>query len=281
MRRSRTRVTPFAFAFALALALGLVGAAGCGRVGFAGEPDASVDAYVDLACDPRTTGGVVALYSFDDSDLFADATGAHPGAARGTPAAITGPCTSALGVTGATDYGLVERSPAFALADGAIDFYARVDALGGRRGLVSRDASGTDIPGHISIAIAGDGMLWVRLQDSAAPNDHFRCSDAPVTAGAWFHVGVSFGANGLALWIDHVAQTARATATSVYDDASPVDCQLPFTGGIAGADEPWVFGALAWTSPAGLPEPSVVDGLATGALDHVRIRDTWIDFASP
>lgn len=254
--------------------------AGCGRWGFADQPDATPpDAAIDLACDVRTPAGTVALFTFDGEAPLADGTGVHDGWIRGDAAPIAGRCGAALGMAAIGDYAGIPDSPAFDLDAGAVSLYARIDALGVRHGLLSRDANGTDTPGHMSLGTTLAGHVWVRMQ---LPGDQyfFRCSDAPITPGQWFHIGVSFGPPGMSLWIDRQPQRALAEL-DVWDDGSLNSCVTPHTGGIAGNANVWVIGALIYTAIDGSPDPVPVEYLAGGAVDHVRITDAWTDFAAP
>ncbi|MBA3502099.1 MAG: hypothetical protein H0T65_17175, partial [Deltaproteobacteria bacterium] len=130
--------------------------AACGRLGFSDveRTDAS-ELPLDARCDPGTTADTVALYSFE-SALTADTTAAHDATNVDAVTSTDGTCGSAAARFDGVSHLVVPDSPAFDLAEGSVELFARVPnpATGEAQGLISRDALDTDFDGHISIAVA-------------------------------------------------------------------------------------------------------------------------------
>ena len=256
----------------------LVLIAGCGRFGFGEAPagDGMPDGPRDV-CDATPGADSVALYTFEGGSV-ADATGAHPGIAEGTLGVVAGRC-GATAIEFSSSYVRVPDSPAFDLEAGAIELFVRTStpAAGTEQGILSRDANGTDFDGHLSIGLAKNGQLWVRLQRMLGNLSVFRCSE-PLPADQWVHVGVSFGgADGFGLWIDHV----RSTTTTAMVTNSMVDCTTPHPYGIAGNDNTLVLGVLDFTAVNSDPNPVVVEPFTGGQLDQIHIHSQPKDFGVP
>jgi hypothetical protein len=272
----------------LALVLGL---AACGRIHFTPldqRGDADVPSNGDAAGTdgPGGTDGAsgarcteidastVALYRFAAADPALDATGNHSGTVRGTLQAVAGPCGDAARFS-SDAYILVPDSPAFDLATGSIELYARTSQVVDTtiRGFFGRDASGTALPGHIQVGLAEGGTIVARIQSSDMTFN--RCAPAPAP-DTWFHVGISFGGvagQGFRLWVDGVEGTLSSTTYG----GSVANCTVAHGGGIAGNDNALVLGANNGRGAEGAADPAVQHYL-NGDLDHLVIHGVWIDF---
>jgi hypothetical protein len=253
--------------------------AGCGRVHFetidgGGAPAADAVAAdgseLVVACDgPRAD--TVALYTFEAGPGL-DATGQHHGQLRGGLTTVPSPCGVGLFLQDGA-YVLVPHAPGFDLATGSIELLAMVPTLppAGRQALLARDAKNQSRDGHLSLGLLPDGGLLLRMQTMSITVT--RCTE-PVPAGAWFHVGASFGGDagqGLRLWLDHV----ETTRTSAFD-VSTIDCTIAHPFGIDGNDNALVIGGTNAEADEGDPDPAI-EAPFTGAIDHVRISSSWID----
>jgi len=141
------------------------------------------------------------------------------------------------------DHVLIPDNPAFQLTRGTISVRINTDDIStaGDDTIFSRDSETFDGGGHVTATVLGDGSVEVRLQ-SASSNVYLNSGPGTITDGQWHHVAVSFGPEGLALYVDGVA----------------VDSD-PHTGGIDGNNEPWVIGASQVYSG---------DGTAVNLRDH-------------
>jgi hypothetical protein len=213
-----------------------------------GGDGATGDGAVAARC-PGPDSDVVALFSFDDGagPTFADETGAHQAeVVSGSVSIVAGPdgCGNAVAFPAAGEEAVivVPDSPAFQLAAGSVDLWVRAGSVAGRQGLASRDADGASLPGHFKIDLE-EGYVVVRLQQDNA--SYFLCSDAPLLAGSWVHIGVNFGPPGAELWVDGV----RATRDEPVEQ---IPCGDLLTTGIDGNQNPWSLGAANSRSAEGL-----------------------------
>ncbi|NBB84433.1 MAG: hypothetical protein GVY28_13650 [Alphaproteobacteria bacterium] len=175
----------------------------------------------------------------DDAALVAD--GIAGGAAR---------------FDGIDDVAVIADDPMFHLEEGTIGLWFKADALGGIQALFSKQSAGLDDGGHLDLLIRDD-WIQVRLQSDTG-DTYLRSADSSVAEGAWTHVAVGFGSDGLALFLDG-AEVARSS----------------YTGGLwlgdAGNEEPITLGAGQNVSGDG-----VADRLTRwfdGAIDEVAIFD--------
>lgn len=230
-------------------------------------------------CDPVPDADTVALYTFDlDSRRGAinDQTGQHPGefVADGVRW-IGGPELCGRALSGepffsSSLYAHVPDSRDFDLETGSIDFWLYRAGAAASSSLVSRDASGTELPGHFDLQTEAEGVLRLRVQ-----NTETATSLVPVTRlpdARWVHLGINFG-EPIEIWIDGRRQDAfdvemRTTATS-----------------IRGNQNPWTFLSSSSRSQEGrLPPlttndrtPSAASGVA---IDHLRISRVRRDYSA-
>lgn len=244
--------------------------------GIPADPDGGVfepDAGVPPVCAAEPNEDTVFLHTFETTspEGFTDETGTHDGRLEPGPAPVAGPegCGSALGFVG-QGYGVVSSSTAARLETGALDFWVRFDGTpADAQGIISRDATGTTFPGHLTISRNCDDRIVVRIQ---AENDEtaYRCSDAPLVTGEWTHVAVNFGPPDVELLVNGVRATE--TASVAVCGNTWIDCTAPLPVGIAGNQNPFVYGASSVTSEEGLATP--VFAFFVGALDSVRLSAT-------
>ncbi|HJK95883.1 MAG TPA: LamG-like jellyroll fold domain-containing protein [Polyangiaceae bacterium LLY-WYZ-14_1] len=212
--------------------------------------------------DPDT----VFLFDFEDvaDGVLRDRTGSHDGTLTLPVEGIPGPpgCGQAWWARG-TVFGRVGYDPAFELAEGSLDFWARVDELPpeGRRGLLSRDSVGPE-EGHLSVTISTLGRLRVRLQQTGVSAE--RCFD-DVPLGTWFQIGINFGPPGLEVFFD--GSTAGAATSTV--------CTRPIDTGLEGNANNWVFGGDNTSADEGSDD---AEQPFEGALDEVRLSRVRRDF---
>jgi hypothetical protein len=153
--------------------------------------------------------GTLALFDFEDgvsplpvgSTVF-DVQRAHPALVHGTGLTFgDGPagCGRALvfPATNAASFLEIADSPAFDLAEGSIDFWFRPNRCpqGEAAGLLSRDAMGEALPGHLAVNWGVDCQLAVRLQRPGF--DTAEKVPGILSLNVWHHIGMNFGPQGL------------------------------------------------------------------------------------
>jgi hypothetical protein len=133
------------------------------------------------------------------------------------------------------DYTQIAHQDDFLLDEGALSFRFKTTQLGQRQGLLSKDARGYGSGGHLTLLLEADGRLRYRLQSDAVSNEIV--TDAVIVADQWHDVILTFGQQGMALYID-----GALLATNPYSGG------LGLTSGGNGNFEPLVLGANAWAS---------------------------------
>ena len=124
------------------------------------------------------------------------------------------------------------HSDALALREGTISMsFVKHDTAWA--GLFSKDAEGMGRGGHLAAFVEEDGDLVVRFQDDT--DTHYINARGAIEPGRHHEVAVSFGAEGLTLWLDGVR----------------VGQEEARTFGIDANTEALVVGASAWASTPG------------------------------
>jgi len=256
-----------------------------------GEDASGADSGPPMPCDPRTTADTVALYTFDADEgtgTVADVTGTHDGVLiGGSPGWVDGPpgCGPAIafleGVEPKT-YVEIPDSPDWDLAEGSISLWVRYDdtlpspEMDRSPAILSRDASHSDLSGHLSLLLALDGRLAMRLQ-SISGTGAIRCTEDPMPTNRWVHIGINLGPPRVELWMD--GEPADRTDPVSVDMTGVLDlpCGDDEVLGIDGNDNPWVLGTGQYGSMEGVAN-NTWETLAPGAMDHLRIESVRRDF---
>ncbi len=216
-------------------------------------------------------------FQLDDATDLADENSAgNDGTATG------GVSTSGSGATAGggslafdnsdTGYVSIPHSSDYELTDGAISLWFNTTTIVTQDTLFSKDASGTTEGGHLSIYFVGDGAnaeVQVRLQNNTAggTNSHFVTSTLPsgyFNDGNWHNVVFTFGADGMALYID-----GQLEDTDTYDGGMTGDTGTVGDGGDVANQEPIYIGASRRSSTTGLTPPS--GNYFEGAIDELAI----------
>jgi len=164
---------------------------------------------------------------------------------------------TALILDGSGDYVEIPHDPAFDLAEGTVSIRFNADTLSSGDALFSRDSSYFDGGGHLRAVLGSDGRVEVRLQSDSASYT-VKTDPGLISTGQWHHVAVSFGPEGLQVFVD-----GDLAASNSY------------TGGIKGNSEPWTIGADQWQSG-----DSVADNLKghfDGAIDEFAVFDSQLN----
>ena len=186
--------------------------------------------------------------------------GTYQGGTLGQAGAINGDGNTAVRFDGATDYVEIAHSDDYLLDNGTIQLWFKADdATGGDlQHLFSKDSSGNDTGGHLSMYLTTAGRLEVRLQ--SASGSFYVTSSSTVSSGDWHHAAVSFGANGLQLYLDGNLEDTDAYAGG-----------LGTTSGGSGNFEPIAIGA--GTQSSGDLTVSPLNQWFAGLIDEVAILD--------
>ncbi len=251
----------------------------------------TADLLAPPPCVDQPDGDTVALYTFEGSgNTITDTVGNNPGQIIGVgitrQSGKTG-CGQALYVPSSTvketdTYVEIPNSSSWDLASGSVDFWVRFDAIAGilTRGIVSRDASGTEFPGHFTVSRACDESLVLRLQLSG--DQHFYLCSDPVSDEDWHHVGINFGPLGMELFVNGIAASRSDPMMTITNGLCVQGTSSCGTGGVSGIDgnyNPWVVGATASVSEEGQAIPA--KNALGGAIDSLRISSSTRTFDPP
>jgi len=167
---------------------------------------------------------------------------------EGGPSWVPGKISGGLSFDGVDDFVEVAHSDAYLLSEGSVAFWFKTDDAGKIQGLFSKDSSGFDTGGHLTIHLDGS-RVKVRIQSASAS---FEVMSGVVQSDRWYHVASTFGSGGLMLYVDGVLFSGDA-----------------YTGGLVGNREPIAIGANSWNS--GNLIVTATDSYIDGVIDDVRI----------
>ncbi len=125
------------------------------------------------------------------------------------------------------EYIQVAHSDALALPSGTVALSFTTDDVSGRQTLFSKDHVDYQQGGHLTVQVV-EGRIEVRLQ-SDSESEKLYSAVGSIVAGQEHHVAVSFGADGVRLFVDGLI----------------ADADVDFTQGIDPNDNPLVIGAGA------------------------------------
>ncbi len=152
----------------------------------------------------------------------------------------------------------------FLLNEGTIVFWFNTTSTSGRQGILSKDSSGKDTGGHLTIYLQGR-QLKVRMQSTSTSYD--LKSSVNIVKGRWYHVALVFGPGGMELYVN-----GKLNKTHSY------------TGGLGvnpvgvGNYEPMVIGSVSWMSGDRVATP--VHDHFHGRIDEVAILSNRLDSAT-
>ncbi|MEL6872819.1 MAG: LamG-like jellyroll fold domain-containing protein, partial [Pseudomonadota bacterium] len=143
-------------------------------------------------------------------------------------------------------FAYVANDEAYQVLNGTVTAWFNPVDLGGRQTIIAKDEANADGGGHFHIRVEDDGKLFIRVAEGEGRNDggynhEWRSKEAVVNEGNWQHVALSFGAAGVAVFLN-----GEAMADSDFDTVSGAGSPTmsEFIGGYAiGNDKPFVIGA--------------------------------------
>ncbi|MCP4846168.1 MAG: tandem-95 repeat protein, partial [Actinomycetia bacterium] len=204
--------------------------------------------------------------SVTDIGSAGNATGTYNGPSLGESDPVNGDPDTAAGFNRTElDYIEIAHDDAYRLDEGTVQLWFNADDLAQDQTLFSKDSSGLDTGGHLTIRVLTGGSVETRLQSTSG--DNFVYSGAgSVTAGNWHHVAFSFGSGGMQLYLD-----------GNRVDTNPYTGGLGTTSGGAGNYEPIAIGASTRTSGDGTVTP--LNDYFDGRIDEVAIFGTALSGA--
>lgn len=162
--------------------------------------------------------------------------------------------SGALQFDGSNDYVEVPHDDAYLADNGTVTFWFKANDLNGRQGLFSKDSSGFDTGGHLTIYLDGS-RLRVRQQSSSQSSE---IESDTLVPEVWYFVVYQFGEDGQRLVINKQEEDTDTSFTS----------GLGSTSGGTGNFEPIGIGVNTWSS-GNLTLSSLRDYF-DGSMDEVR-----------
>ena len=185
--------------------------------------------------------------------------GTYVGGVLGASGAIAGSSNTALSFDGINDRIEIADDPAYQLSDGTVQLWFNADNTGTFQSLFSKDASTNDA-GHFGLFIDSAGIVTLQVQDGTQTIQ--LTSAAPISWNEWHHVAVSFGSDGLQLYVD----------------GELVDSDVSYTDGWIGNSEPIAIGMSTGGSTPGQTTPG--SSFFSGTMDEVAIFGSQLGAAS-
>ena len=200
-------------------------------------------------------------WKFDDASgalSAADETGTSNGLVYGSVVlgdAGVNANSSAAAFDQSSTYIEIPHHDDFLLNEGTVVFWFNTTSTSGRQGILSKDSSGKDAGGHLTIYLQG-GQLKVRMQSTSTSYD--LKSSVNIVKGQWYHVALVFGPGGMELYVNGVLSKAHNYAGGLGVNSVGV-----------GNYEPMVIGAVSWMSGDRVATP--VHDHFQGKIDEVAI----------
>ncbi|MBE1300257.1 MAG: hypothetical protein GJ680_10180 [Alteromonadaceae bacterium] len=159
----------------------------------------------------------------------------------------------------------IPHSDDYELSSGAISFWFNTADTGhennsshGGQGLFSKDSSGPDNGGHLTIWIRDNADLRIRVRHQN-PSDKDLYSDTYINTNQWYHLVYTWGNNGMKLFIDGVEEDSRSDVYGIENNLEPI-----------------ILGANAWVTGDGVSDPSKLKDFFKGQIDDVKMFDEML-----
>lgn len=154
----------------------------------------------------------------------------------------------------------IPNTSAFSAAEGAVSFWFKADDLqhtyqpsNGGQALFSRDSSGYDSGGHLSIRVLSAGSVKVRHQDTSSSKE-IVSSSGLVAENQWYHLAYSWGSQGMKLYLN----------------GASVGTNTNLTTGLESNSEPIIIGAGATDSENNDSSPANLKDFFKGEMDEIK-----------
>jgi Ca2+-binding RTX toxin-like protein len=194
----------------------------------------SFGAGMDGAHDNEAAGGAgtVKSYTLYENQALLNPTALTYGP-DGTP-------DTAMYFNGEDSFAYLAHDPSMNITQGTIALWARPDDLGEKSMFVTKDHSGAQDGGHFRFGHTDEGGLFLRMAEGDGGSNHAWETDTILQEGQWQHLAVSFGEDGVTVYLDGVAVPDGAWTAVEGDVATPGVYEEAY---LLANDEPWVFGA--------------------------------------
>ncbi|MEE9466073.1 MAG: LamG-like jellyroll fold domain-containing protein, partial [Candidatus Neomarinimicrobiota bacterium] len=206
------------------------------------------------------TGGLLAHWAFDDGSgyLAADSSGNGFNGDISGAAWTDGVLGGALALDGIDDYVDFGALSEFEIANGTITGWFYVNSWPVRGGIISKDGSGYRDDFELMRDRSGSNKLHFEMHPIAAPRLTSVKSDDDIALVSWTHFAISWGSEGMKMWIDGVQQA----------DTNP------WTDGIVSSGYPLMIGTGQYGSFEGLVDEF---RLFSGILNDSEIQAIFAD----
>ena len=168
---------------------------------------------------------------------------------------------SAADFDGKNDYVIIPHSSDFLLDNATIQLWINPDDTKGDQTIFSKDHTGYETGGHFNLALDGDG-LTLRMQTDTNGYEWDSPSDI-INAGEWQHIAVSFGNQGVTVYVNGAAVISESYVGGWTDSAG-------------GNEEPITIGA-SLRSNSNSDNPNNVKQYFNGQIDEVAIFDEQLN----
>jgi cysteine-rich repeat protein len=132
------------------------------------------------------------------------------------------------------NYEEIAHENAFLIDDGTVAFWFDANNVNAVQGLLSKDSTGYDTGGHLSISIES-GRIEARLQSTTG--DNYVQTTTTLNPNNPYHIALIFGSDGMKLYLN-----------GDLEDSNSYTGGLGTTSGGSGNFEPIVIGAASWNS---------------------------------
>ena len=222
--------------------------------------DKAATVYAYLQANTTTAGpcSLIAWWKMDETSgaTAADSsTGGHTGTLKNGAAFVSGHIDNAVQFDGNNDYVEVAHSDDFLVDDGTVALWFKSDNADSTRMLFSKDSSGYDTGGHLTI-YTESSRVKVRLQSTGS--SYTVQSSNFLQDNTWYHMALTFGSAGMKLYVN-----------GSLEDTDSYTGGLGTTSGGTGNYEPLAIGASTWGSGNQVITP--LSYYFDGLIDDVRV----------
>ena len=153
---------------------------------------------------------------------------------------------AALFGTQEDSFAYIANDESYQVLNGTVTAWFNPVDLGGQQTIIAKDNRNADDGGHFHIRVDGDGQLFIRVAEGEGRNDggynhEWRSKENIVSEGNWNHVALTFGAQGVTVYLNGEALSDDDFDTVAGAGNVPMS---EFLGGYAiGNDNPFIVGA--------------------------------------
>ncbi|MBY8978061.1 tandem-95 repeat protein [Rhodobacteraceae bacterium NNCM2] len=168
---------------------------------------------------------------------------------------LPAPVVSVPGTTAPGEVEIIDHSADWRQSNGTLSINFTANSLSGTQTLFSKDGHDFGKGGHLTIRLK-NGELSVYLQDKETT--HTIRLDDEIEAGTEHNIALSFGKNGMQLWLDGVLFAERS-----------------YTGGLVGNAEPAIIGGARMDTKDGMLDK--ITHTFDGVIENVVLYDRQLE----